>query len=96
MQPDPAELKALDDAVTAFDEAYVNLVQATRRIQRIYEIEKARREQHEQPPVHELPPRQGEVVSGMFCPRCHSTRLMIKGAGCMKCLDCQYDAGCGG
>ena len=86
MEPDPAEMKALDDALLAFDDAYVNVVQAVRRIKLIYEIGRT------------MPAAPSAVteMTGNFCPRCNSCRLDRKGAGCVRCLDCQFDLGCGG
>lgn len=93
MKPDPAEFKALDDAMDAFDAAYVNVVQAIRRIQRICEIEKVLDARVPTTPK-ELPIK--TETSGNFCPRCYSVRLRIKGGGCVACLDCSFDLGCGG
>ncbi len=45
--------------------------------------------------VREAPP-QKEAPSGKFCDRCHSTKMINKGGGCMRCADCGYDAGCNG
>jgi len=97
MQPDPAELKALEDAVVAFEEAYVGLMQAVRRIKLIYEIEKVRPESPKKPPmVMHNPKEQQTEISGNSCPRCFSIRLRNKGGGCMICADCGFDLGCNG
>lgn len=85
MMPDPKEIQALDDAITQFEEAFTNLLQAARRIQRIYKIEKIQSQS-----------KDVDQSTGSFCPRCYSTRTIIKGAGCIKCLDCHFDLGCGG
>lgn len=93
MQPDAQELKALDDAIEAFasfDAAFVNLVQAARRIQQIYAISKLR---DAPAPVRDPAPRE---MSGKFCLRCGSARVREKGGGCLACLDCGFDMGCGG
>ena len=95
MLPDPSELKALDKAIEAFDEAYLNLKQCARRIQRIYELDMAPPRKH-----HDMsrPEEQRKInmsteVSGNFCPKCQSLHVRIKGAGCLMCLDCCFHLG---
>lgn len=86
MEPNELEMKALDDALTSFDEAYVNVCQAVQRIKRIYEIKK----------VAEVKLSPKIESTGNFCPRCFSTKLVNKGGGCLRCLDCNFDLGCNG
>lgn len=93
MEPDPSELKAIDDALAAFDAAYVDLVQSVMRIRRIYEIGKAHPAPEPRPPSVYAPENR---YSGTPCPRCHSIRVIDKGGGCLRCLECSFDLGCNG
>lgn len=99
MEPDPSEIKALDDAISRFDEAHTDLIQAVRRIQRIYEINKVRLTPFKpkkvpKDQVQGFPDK--TEPTGKFCPRCYSARVIDKGGGCSYCLDCKFDLGCGG
>ena len=73
MMPDPAEFDALDATLKEFQEAYVDVVQAVRRLQRIYEIEKVRPD--ESPPEDKCVAGWHEHSEGYYfrqerCTRC--------------------------
>lgn len=89
MTPAASEIAALDAALERFDEAHATLVQAARRIQHILALPEATAPREE-------PPASFDPNNGRSCPRCHSTKLVNRGGGCLKCAACQFDLGCGG
>lgn len=97
MQPHPAELEALDKAIQEFDDAYVNVIQAVRRIQRIYALESKPDPipTKKSPPSYQLSARPVDGHGGKTCPKCYSFHLIHKGGGCLVCRDCHFDLGCG-
>lgn len=84
----------------AFDNAFVNLVQAVNRIRLIYSIEKlkdvkAAVKVQRSGNSEVSDPEKNMEMTGNFCPRCHSMNLRNKGGGCIVCLSCGFDLGCG-
>jgi len=80
---DQAEIDAYEKALAAFDEAYVNVVQATRRLILI------KRGNPRKPPTVKM-------ATGSSCERCQSMKVIYKNGGCKVCLDCHFEMGCGG
>lgn len=96
MTPDSRELKALEEALDRFDGAYVDLVQAARRILRICAAPDITAQSSSPSPSATTSITHHISTTGNFCEKCGSARLERKGGGCTRCLDCGFDLGCGG
>ena len=90
MIPDPTEVKALEDAVEAFDLAYDGLRAQTMRVLRIAQAA-------DLPTKSEASTSTATIkATGKFCPKCNGIKLREKGGGCLACLECGFDLGCNG
>lgn len=79
------EREELQKAIEAFDEAYINIVQATQRLLRILEQEDKQ--------VIELKRNKSEVT-GQTCRQCGHFQVIRTGT-CLTCQACGYNEGCG-
>lgn len=94
MLPDPVEFETLAKLTAKFTEAYEDVIEQIRHMAKIYLITK--RAEPKPPAVDVRVIVEEAQPCGKFCPACQSTKVIIKGAGCMKCMSCGFDLGCGG
>lgn len=101
---DPSMLRALDLALVHFDDAYVNVVQAARRVLILVEQEQANKASVA-PPAQVSPPTAPRHVAatketaralgytGDSCRACGSFAMQRSGT-CIVCANCGASAGC--
>ena len=80
-----SEREALQKAIEAFDDAYINIVQATQRLLRILE--------QEDNEVIKLKKNKPEMT-GNSCRQCGHFQVVRTGT-CLTCQACGYNEGCG-
>lgn len=98
---DPAERKALEDALERFDAAYVDVVQAAKRILVLLDLAKPQKPEPCVPsPPASLPTRDeararavASGFTGEACSRCGSFATVRNGT-CLLCRECGQTSGC--
>mgnify|MGYP001602930699 CR=1 FL=1 len=84
---DPKEIRVLKLALKQFDEAYVDLMQASQRILLLAQ----QYERVEEPAIIPSTPPFGYL--GDPCPNCHAM-LLVKTGTCSTCRGCGESSGC--
>ena len=86
---DPKEIRTLKLALKSFDEAYVDLMQASQRILLLAQ----EHQRIEEPAIVPSTPSFTSGYLGDPCPNCHAM-LLVKTGTCSTCRGCGESSGC--